>query len=323
MSERLDHRRPLWALDLVGPLADGSELIVSRIHHAMADGISCLRFLDEVLWDRSDAAGESKRPGGLAGRGRLARPRAAPASRRRCCASSGIARAGLGARPPDRLGARARVHDRPARRPAGDRRVAAHARDGQRRAAGLGLGRAARLARCRRRAGRPAARADPGQPPPSRRGAGRALEPRLVPERRPAAGRARPARPARPDQRRDRRTEEPGDAQELYDLFHALARCRRSSARCGTGARARTSSASRSPTCRDRGASWPFSGGRSSASARSPSPRSAMRCGSRRSPARARSASGSAPIPRRSPGIAELAEAIGDSITELREAAIG
>jgi diacylglycerol O-acyltransferase / wax synthase len=62
MSERLDHRRPLWALDLVGPLADGSELIVSRIHHAMADGISCLRFLDEVLWDRSDASQESKRP---------------------------------------------------------------------------------------------------------------------------------------------------------------------------------------------------------------------------------------------------------------------
>jgi diacylglycerol O-acyltransferase / wax synthase len=52
MSERLDHRRPLWSFDLIGPLADGREAIVARIHHAMADGISCVRFLDEVLWDR-------------------------------------------------------------------------------------------------------------------------------------------------------------------------------------------------------------------------------------------------------------------------------
>jgi hypothetical protein len=51
MSERLDHRRPLWALDLVGPLDDGRQAIVARIHHAMADGISAVRFLNGVLWD--------------------------------------------------------------------------------------------------------------------------------------------------------------------------------------------------------------------------------------------------------------------------------
>ena len=51
MGERLDHARPLWAIDLVGPLADGREVIVVRIHHAMADGVSCVRFLAEVLWD--------------------------------------------------------------------------------------------------------------------------------------------------------------------------------------------------------------------------------------------------------------------------------
>ena len=56
MSERLDHARPLWAIDLVGPLDDGRELIVVRIHHAMADGITCVRFLSEVLWD--EHAGE-------------------------------------------------------------------------------------------------------------------------------------------------------------------------------------------------------------------------------------------------------------------------
>jgi WS/DGAT/MGAT family acyltransferase len=51
MSERLDHSRPLWALDLVGPVGDGRHAIVARIHHAMADGISCMRLLDAVLWD--------------------------------------------------------------------------------------------------------------------------------------------------------------------------------------------------------------------------------------------------------------------------------
>ena len=51
MSQRLDHARPLWRFDLLGPLADGREAIVCRIHHAMADGISSVRFLREVLWD--------------------------------------------------------------------------------------------------------------------------------------------------------------------------------------------------------------------------------------------------------------------------------
>jgi WS/DGAT/MGAT family acyltransferase len=54
MAERLDHERPLWRFDLVGPLADGREAIVCRIHHAMADGISSVRFLREALWDESE-----------------------------------------------------------------------------------------------------------------------------------------------------------------------------------------------------------------------------------------------------------------------------
>ncbi len=52
MSEHLDHRRPLWTFDVIGPLADGREAIAVRIHHAMADGIAGVRFLDAVLWDR-------------------------------------------------------------------------------------------------------------------------------------------------------------------------------------------------------------------------------------------------------------------------------
>ncbi|MQA73316.1 MAG: DUF1298 domain-containing protein [Solirubrobacterales bacterium] len=58
MSERLDHQRPLWTFDLIGPLADGREAIAVRIHHAMADGISSLRFLGAVLWDLVHASSE-------------------------------------------------------------------------------------------------------------------------------------------------------------------------------------------------------------------------------------------------------------------------
>lgn len=54
MSERLDRERPLWAIDLVGPLADGRQAVAVRLHHAMADGLSGVRFLDTVLFDPHD-----------------------------------------------------------------------------------------------------------------------------------------------------------------------------------------------------------------------------------------------------------------------------
>ncbi len=57
MSAHLDHRRPLWTFDILGPLIDGREAIAARIHHAMADGIAGVRFLDAVLFDpRADPA---------------------------------------------------------------------------------------------------------------------------------------------------------------------------------------------------------------------------------------------------------------------------
>jgi diacylglycerol O-acyltransferase len=62
MAERLDHGRPLWALDLVGPLDDGGVAIVARIHHAMADGIGCVRMLESLLWDRSASAEATSQP---------------------------------------------------------------------------------------------------------------------------------------------------------------------------------------------------------------------------------------------------------------------
>ncbi len=71
MSERLDHERPLWSLDVFGPLADGREAIVARIHHAMADGIGSVRFLGAVLWrgasDDSSEARATAEPGRRSG----------------------------------------------------------------------------------------------------------------------------------------------------------------------------------------------------------------------------------------------------------------
>ncbi|WP_382310062.1 wax ester/triacylglycerol synthase domain-containing protein [Herbiconiux sp. UC225_62] len=55
MSEHLDRSRPLWTLDLIGPLADGTEAIAARLHHAMVDGIAGLRFLEGILLDPRDA----------------------------------------------------------------------------------------------------------------------------------------------------------------------------------------------------------------------------------------------------------------------------
>lgn len=63
MSEHLDRTRPLWTFDVIGPLADGREAIAARVHHAMADGISAVRFLHSVLWDvHTDPAAAAGRP---------------------------------------------------------------------------------------------------------------------------------------------------------------------------------------------------------------------------------------------------------------------
>jgi diacylglycerol O-acyltransferase len=63
MSEHLDRERPLWAFDVIGPLGDGREAIAARIHHAMADGIAGVRFLEAVLWDAHLDPQEGQRPG--------------------------------------------------------------------------------------------------------------------------------------------------------------------------------------------------------------------------------------------------------------------
>jgi diacylglycerol O-acyltransferase / wax synthase len=62
MAERLDHLRPLWCMDLAGPLDDGRTALVVRIHHCMADGVTALRMLSQLLWDN----GEGSEPGAAA-----------------------------------------------------------------------------------------------------------------------------------------------------------------------------------------------------------------------------------------------------------------
>jgi len=54
-EQRLDRSRPLWHMDLV-PTHDGAA-IVWRIHHALADGTTAMRFARDVLWDAEAGTG--------------------------------------------------------------------------------------------------------------------------------------------------------------------------------------------------------------------------------------------------------------------------
>ncbi len=63
MSTHLNRARPLWTLDVIGPLADGREAVAARIHHAMADGIAGVRFLESVLFDARGDSSSPRTPG--------------------------------------------------------------------------------------------------------------------------------------------------------------------------------------------------------------------------------------------------------------------
>jgi WS/DGAT/MGAT family acyltransferase len=54
LSERLDHSRPLWRLDVL-PLTGDRVAVVARIHHAMADGVSAMHLAAGLLWDEDSA----------------------------------------------------------------------------------------------------------------------------------------------------------------------------------------------------------------------------------------------------------------------------
>ena len=50
MTRRLDRSRPLWHIDVIEELDDGSMALVWRIHHCMADGATCMRIGSGMLW---------------------------------------------------------------------------------------------------------------------------------------------------------------------------------------------------------------------------------------------------------------------------------
>ncbi len=60
MAERLPRDRPLWSLDVVEPLDDGTRAAVWRVHHAMADGQAAMAIGSALLW--SDSSDEEPDP---------------------------------------------------------------------------------------------------------------------------------------------------------------------------------------------------------------------------------------------------------------------
>jgi uncharacterized protein DUF1298/wax ester synthase-like acyl-CoA acyltransferase family protein len=80
-GEHLDRARPLWRMDLIGPVASGGAVLVWRVHHALADGGTVMRLAEDVLWDPAPAAADRGgrtgapgpgTPGGDPGRSSLA-----------------------------------------------------------------------------------------------------------------------------------------------------------------------------------------------------------------------------------------------------------
>ncbi len=62
MSQRLDLDRPLWEMWLVEGLPDGRWAVISKVHHAMIDGVSGHDILERLLDRDADAAPWPVRP---------------------------------------------------------------------------------------------------------------------------------------------------------------------------------------------------------------------------------------------------------------------
>jgi hypothetical protein len=61
-EQRLPRDRPLWQIDLVR-IDDGRAALVWRLHHAIADGTSAMRFGRDLLWDEAADASGAPRSG--------------------------------------------------------------------------------------------------------------------------------------------------------------------------------------------------------------------------------------------------------------------
>jgi hypothetical protein len=49
-AQHLPRDRPLWRMD-IAPLVDGGLIVIWRLHHALADGTTALRWAKALLWD--------------------------------------------------------------------------------------------------------------------------------------------------------------------------------------------------------------------------------------------------------------------------------
>ncbi len=52
-AQHLDRERPLWRMDVI-PLTDGGSAVIWRLHHALADGTTMMRWARELLWDEPE-----------------------------------------------------------------------------------------------------------------------------------------------------------------------------------------------------------------------------------------------------------------------------
>lgn len=62
MTRRLERDRPLWRIDVVAPLEDGGTALVTRLHHCLADGMTAIRILSEVVLDPESPGEETRGP---------------------------------------------------------------------------------------------------------------------------------------------------------------------------------------------------------------------------------------------------------------------
>ena len=95
METPLDRGHPLWAMEVVSPLAGGRTALVWRIHHAVADGMTAMRMARELLLEATAGERPARRPappnGHPARRHTRWRPTCGPghACHRRCARSWG------------------------------------------------------------------------------------------------------------------------------------------------------------------------------------------------------------------------------------------
>jgi len=64
MEGRLDRERPLWDIELLTDTGDGRWALLWRTHHAMADGMTMMRWSSDLLYDAAPAtAAAASKPG--------------------------------------------------------------------------------------------------------------------------------------------------------------------------------------------------------------------------------------------------------------------